>query len=251
MRAWTTLRNVPKLYGMASGVRNRSGGIENGRALRAQRVSLGLTQEQVVELSNGVLYPRLISEIETGKRHVADLSLEQAMTYASILGYAPERLVATTSVTFDLPSAASIPDATKYTPTLALPHFGDVSAGLHPGDGGMQEQPFYVDPTLSGIRGRSAKHLAAMRVNGDSMVSPKTRDSIPRGATVVVEMGAVAQHGDTVIAWLNGLELSVLKKFEEGDEVVLSSLNPNGPVFRAGEHDIDIRGVVRLIIRPP
>src|SRR5690606_2600093 len=107
------------------------------------------------------------------------------------------------------------------------------------------------DPNIQGIRGRPVKRLAVMRVNGDSMVSPRVSESIPKGAQIVVERGAAPSHGDTVVAWIRDLDLSGLKKFEEGDEVILSSLNPRGPVFRAGEHDIQIGGVVRLVIKTP
>lgn len=240
--------SVTSLYCMTPRAKKAAVDPAIGRALKAQRVRMGLTQEQVVEQSEGKLYPRLVSELETGKRNISEVSLEQALVYASILGYSPEALAADSRMP-QLPVKTTPTD--EYRPTLALPMFGDVAAGLNPGDVADEIEKFYIDPSITGIRGRPAARLAVMRVNGDSMVSPKMSNSIPKGSLIVVERNAVAQSGDTVVAWIRELDLSVLKKFEEGDEAVLTSLNPSGPVFRAGDHDFEIRGVVRLIIKSP
>ena len=93
--------------------------------------------------------------------------------------------------------------------------------------------------------------LVVLTVNGDSMVSPNAALSVPHGSMVIVERGAMPTDGELVVAWIDELELSVLKRYDEGDDVVLKSLNPRGPVFRAGEHKIDIRGVVRFYIGRP
>ncbi len=108
-----------------------------------------------------------------------------------------------------------------------------------------------IDPSLPGIKGRPKSRLAWLWVNGDSMLSPSASESIPPGSMVVFEWGAAPEHRDIVIAWIEQLEIAVIKQFNEGNEVVLSSYNPSGPVFRAGSYDMDIRGVVRLILRKP
>lgn len=240
---------VPILYGMTRRAKDIRPDPATGRALKAQRVRVGLTQEQVVELSGGLLYPRLLSELETGKRAFTDLSVEQAMVYLRILQYTPQGIQADSLV--DDRGVLSLPHAEEYDPTLEIPQYGDVAAGLNPGSYEPDTPPFRIDPNIPELRGRPVGKLAVMRVNGDSMVSPKVSQSIPKGARIVVEMGAAPAPGDTVVAWIRELELSVLKKMDEEDEVILSSLNPNGPVFRASEYDIEIRGVARLVMKKP
>lgn len=208
-----------------------------------------------MDLSEGRLYPRLLSELETGKRSLADLSVEQAATYMRILEYTPQAIAADShmemAAVVALPPALALPAAEDYDPSLELDEWGDVAAGLHPNTYDPEPRKFRIDPNITELRGRPVEKLAVMRVNGDSMVSPKVSSSIPKGARIVVERGAAPQAGDTVVAWIRELDLTVLKRYEEGDDVVLTSLNPRGPVFRSGDHDFIIGGVVRLVIMKP
>ncbi len=136
----------------------------------------------------------------------------------------------------------------NYTPTLPVPILGTVGAGLHALDtdidyDGVEYLP--MDPTEPRLRGRL--RLVALRVNGDSMVSDVVARSVRPGSMVVVEIGAIPQDGNLVVAWLPNRDTAVLKQFRESSDAVLRSFNPSGPVFRAADEPIEIRGVVRVV----
>lgn len=220
------------------------------RALRARRSYLGKTQEELVDESGGLLNVRLISEMELGKRSVLTLTLPKLRAYLETLEWTGEDFSRETGV--EVPTAVPIPGSTDYAPTLAVPRYGSVSAGINNnGEPDPDEEPYMLDPRLPWLRGRNLSRLAVMTVNGDSMVSQNAAQSVPHGSMVVVELGAAPADGELVVAWIDDLSVSVLKRFDEGGDTVLKSLNPRGPVFRAETHDIDIRGVVRFVITKP
>ena len=243
------MRALATLYEMTPREKGRSDN-RAARALRARRSYLGKTQEEMVDASGGELNQRLISELETGKRSVQTLTLPKLRALIDGLEWTGEEFSRETGV--EVPTAAPIPGSVEYEPTLAIPRYGSVSAGIRAGgEPDPNEKPYNIDPRLPWLRGRDLSQLVVLTVNGDSMVSPKAALSVPHGSLVVVERGGMPADGELVVAWIDELELSVLKRYDEGDDVVLKSLNPRGPVFRAGEHKIDIRGVVRFYIGRP
>src|SRR5680860_1545951 len=95
-----------------------------------------------------------------------------------------------------------IPNAEPYTPTLRVPMYASVRAGL--GAGGQDAEVIGympLDPNLPGLNGRPRDKLVVVKVNGSSMVSPRAHESIPEGSVVVVEAGAIPQQDDVVLAW--------------------------------------------------
>lgn len=222
-----------------------------GRRVAARRKYVGKTQEGIEEETNGILKQRLLSRIEKTEgedaKSVGSLSVTQLSALLAVLEWTPEEFEEETGV--QLP--ARVPNATPNVPTMKLPFMGSVSAGVSLD----QEEPTeyrYYDPRTDGLKGRRQDVLAEFRVNGDSMVSDGAReDTVKDGSTVIVEFGAPPQHGDLVVAWIDDLQTAVLKRYEEGPETILRSYNPNGPVFRSGQHRIDVRGVVRLVQNRP
>src|SRR5690554_4168846 len=139
------------------------------RALRARRSFIGKTQEEMVDASGGQLNARLLSELENGKRSVLTLTLPKLQALIRGLEWTGEDFSRETGV--EVPTAAPIPGATEYAPTLNIPKYGSVSAGIK--DGGEpdpNEEPFKIDPRLPWLRGRDLSSLVVLTVNGDSMV---------------------------------------------------------------------------------
>lgn len=242
------------LYEMTPRRTNDPGITRAARALRARRSYLGKTQEQIADETNGELYPRFLSELENGVRRVQSLALPKLMALLKVLEWSGDEFHQETGVEVPIakPDSAPIPGSTEYRPSYPVPQFGSVSAGIS--DGGEPDPdapPAMLDPNFDGLRGRDMSRMVVMVVNGGSMLSPRAATSVPHGSKVVVERGAIPVDGELVVAWIDDLGVSVLKRFDEGPEVVLTSLNKRGPVFRAGTHKIEIRGVVRLILLKP
>lgn len=223
---------------------------EYARAIAARRAYLGKSGMDIENEHPGVLYQKLISHIETGKKTPGEISVNQWNALLQSLDWSPREFLENTG--FDVPHDVMLPTSFEYENSLYLPVLGPVSAGLQTiSQGGNVSDFMPIDPSLPGIKGRPKLRLAWLWVNGDSMLSPEASKSIPDGSMVVFEWGAVAENKDIVIAWIEELETAVIKQFSEGSDIILSSYNSNGPVFRASQYHMDIRGIVRLILRKP
>jgi repressor LexA len=88
-----------------------------------------------------------------------------------------------------------------------------------------------------------------LQVRGDSMID----DHIEDGDLVLVERSTSPRDGDTVVAILpgSGVEETTLKRFyrEEGGTVRLEPRNRRLKPFRAKDREIEVRGVVRGVLR--
>jgi repressor LexA len=85
----------------------------------------------------------------------------------------------------------------------------------------------------------------ALRVRGESMIDEQIRD----GDTVIVERRAEPRDGDTVVAVVRGEE-ATLKKFQRrGEKVRLVPANARMKPIEVSARDVEIRGVVRALLR--
>ena len=185
-----------------------------GAAIKARRTYLGLTADDVVELTGGVINLRLLTRLENDHVSPSTLRVGKYRALLAVLKWTPSEFE-------EAEMEADFPDH------------------------------LYLDPSLPGLRNRRESDLVALRVNGDSMVSERAGMTIRPGSHVIVEMGAIPSSGDIVAAWLPQRDLAVIKEYKEGPDSVLRSLNPAGPVFRLGIEPIEIRGVVRAVIAYP
>lgn len=220
-----------------------------GARIRARRSYLGKSRPDIAKETDGLIYVELQKRVEDGSKKVRTLYAGHLKAWMGALDWTPADFETETGVS--IIDDADMPGTEPYTGGIMVGYYGTVSAGL----GAIEimdtpEQMMNLDPMFPGLRGRDPKRLGMLRVNGDSMVSPSARQSIPQGSMVLVEWGAAPLPDDVVVAWLEGHETAVLKTFHETGDVILSSYNPNGPVFRASD-DIEVRGVVRLILRRP
>jgi repressor LexA len=132
------------------------------------------------------------------------------------------------------------PAGEEGAPQVTLPLLGVVAAG-EPIEPIEVEERIAVPAELV----RRPDACFALRVRGDSMIDEQIRD----GDTVVVERSAEARDGDTVVAVLRGEE-ATLKRFQRrGPTVRLIPANARMKPIEAPARDVEIRGVVRALLR--
>lgn len=226
---------------------NNTGRSGPGRRVAARLTYLGKSGPDVEAETNGAIYEKLLSEIRTGKKQLKNLPYSKLRHLMFALEWSPDEFAIETGI--EMPTA-SIPNSKPYAPHHEVPVYETVAAGLAstPSEDEVVGV-YYLDPSLAGLRGRNVESMVVVTVNGDSMASPDVLKDIPDGSMVVVELGARPREGDVVVAWIEAKDVAVLKRYGPDHHAILTSYKPDGPVFRASEHDIDIRGVVRQMIR--
>lgn len=220
-----------------------------GKAIAARRKYLGLTQPDVVERTNNVINGSLLTRLETDRKSPGSLSLSKYNALVAVLQWTNEEFKAATGVA---PVSQSLPNIMEYLPSSQIPIVGSVSAGLASVGGDMEGlDTLPVDLNAAGLQNVNPRDLVWMRVNGDSMISETVSKALPHGALVLVEVNAVPQNSDVVVAWLENRETAVIKQYRESADVILRSYNPRGPLFRLEDEPVDVRGVVRLVQYKP
>ena len=124
--------------------------------------------------------------------------------------------------------------------TVSLPLLGVVAAGT-PIEAIEVAESFDVPTELVPRRGRSY----VLRVRGDSMIEEQIRD----GDYVVVENRSEAQDGETVVALIRGEEATLKKLYRQGPTVRLQPANAQMKAILVPAQDLEIRGVVRGLVR--
>jgi repressor LexA len=123
---------------------------------------------------------------------------------------------------------------------VELPLLGSVAAGA-PIEAIEENERIAVPRELVRRRGESF----VLRVRGDSMIEEQIRD----GDLVVVESRSEARNGETVVALVRGSE-ATLKRFQRrGAKVVLEPANQALRPIELPAADVQIRGVVRGLLR--
>ena len=86
-----------------------------------------------------------------------------------------------------------------------------------------------------------------LRVRGNSMIEEQIRD----GDFVIIEEAQTADNGQTVVALLDGTDVTLKKYFDEGKRVRLQPANPElDPIYvDKGGDRLEIQGVVIGILR--
>ncbi len=123
---------------------------------------------------------------------------------------------------------------------VELPLLGVVAAGA-PIEAIEQRETISVPPELAA----GSVERFALQVRGDSMIDEQIRD----GDYVVLERRSEARTGDTVVALLRGEE-ATLKTFERhGSTVRLIPANATMQPIEVPAEEVEIRGVVRGLLR--
>ena len=89
------------------------------------------------------------------------------------------------------------------------------------------------------------RNTYALRVRGHSMVD----DNIQDGDIVIIEKRETAENGQSVIAMINGEQVTLKKFYVESDGIRLQPANPEmEPIYLRNE-EVQILGIVTGVIR--
>lgn len=140
-------------------------------------------------------------------------------------------------------SVEPIPSAGRQD-SVELPILGAVAAGrpieaIEP-ESGVAET--LAVPAAMTARGRD--HYV-LRVRGDSMIE----DQICDGDFVVIESRREARNGETVVALVDGHEATLKRFYRTGSQVKLVPANQTMAPMEFHASQIEIRGIVRGLIR--
>ncbi len=120
-----------------------------------------------------------------------------------------------------------------------IPLLGWVSAG-QPVD--LCSDAETVSVPVSMVR----KNTYALRVRGHSMID----DNIQDGDIIIIEKRETAENGQSVVAMINGEQVTLKRFYVEVDGIRLQPANPDmTPIFLRNE-EVQILGIVTGVIRP-
>jgi repressor LexA len=135
-------------------------------------------------------------------------------------------------------------DASGPGPALpSLPVLGTVAAGapIEAIEDEAAAERVVVPPEMVGGRGETY----LLRVRGESMIDEQIRD----GDLVVVEARSEARNGETVVALIGGSEATLKRFYLRGDRVRLVPANAAMEPFEVPASEVEIRGVLRGLLR--
>jgi repressor LexA len=128
--------------------------------------------------------------------------------------------------------------------SIQLPILGSVAAGspieaIEPESGTAEMMAVPMDMVPGG------KDHYVLRVRGDSMID----DQICDGDLVVIEERSEARNGETVVALVDGTDATLKRFFRNGENVKLVPSNEAMSPMEFHASQVEIRGVVRGLIR--
>jgi repressor LexA len=127
-------------------------------------------------------------------------------------------------------------------PAVALPLLGLVSAG-QPVVASEAEETIQVPARL--VRRHAAARTFALYVRGHSM----TDDRIEDGDIVIVEQRPTAENGETVVARIDGYQVTLKRFYREADGIRLQPANEALEPLWFGADAVEILGVVSGVVR--
>ncbi|NEX22096.1 repressor LexA [Thiorhodococcus mannitoliphagus] len=89
------------------------------------------------------------------------------------------------------------------------------------------------------------KNSYALRVRGHSMID----DQIQDGDIIVVEQRQTAENGESVVAMINGEQVTLKRFFVEPDGIRLQPANPQMESIYLRHEELQILGIVSGVIR--
>jgi repressor LexA len=125
----------------------------------------------------------------------------------------------------------------------SLPVLGTVAAGapIEAIEDEAAAERVSVPPEMAGTRGDTY----VLRVRGESMIDEQIRD----GDLVVVEARREARNGETVVALVDGSEATLKRFYLRGRRVRLVPANAAMDPIELDASDVEIRGVLRGLLR--
>lgn len=89
------------------------------------------------------------------------------------------------------------------------------------------------------------KNTYALKVRGHSMID----DNIQDGDLIVIEKRETAENGQSVIAMINGEQVTLKKFYVESDGIRLQPANPDMSPIHLRNEEVQILGIVTGVIR--
>jgi len=89
------------------------------------------------------------------------------------------------------------------------------------------------------------KNTYALKVRGHSMID----DNIQDGDVIVIEKRETAENGQSVIAMINGEQVTLKKFYVEANGIRLQPANPDMPPIWLRNEELQILGIVTGVIR--
>ncbi len=123
-------------------------------------------------------------------------------------------------------------------PGIEVPLLGYVSAG-RPVETPEEQETIRVPSHMT----RKASY--ALRVRGHSMID----DQIQDGDIIVIEQRQTAENGETVVALINGQQVTLKKFYVEAQGVRLQPANPEMAPLYLRHEEIEILGIVSGVVR--
>ena len=120
----------------------------------------------------------------------------------------------------------------------SIPLLGWISAG-NPVDVCSDEEQVVVPANM--VR----KNTYALRVRGHSMID----DNIQDGDIVIIEKRETAENGQSVVALINGEQVTLKKFYVEREGIRLQPANPEMQAIYLHNQDVQILGIVTGVIR--
>ena len=124
---------------------------------------------------------------------------------------------------------------------VSLPLLGTVAAGV-PIEA-IEQVDTYVDVPREFAPANVESFV--LKVRGDSMIE----DQICDGDYVVVESRSEARNGETVVALIRGQDATLKRLHMDGETVRLEPAHPTMKPIELPAADVEIRGVVRGLLR--
>jgi repressor LexA len=137
-------------------------------------------------------------------------------------------------------SLEAVVERTPAATMLELPMLGCVAAGA-PIEVFESAETFAVPAEM--VRKRAETFV--LRVRGDSMIDEQIRD----GDHIVVERAHEARKGEMVVALVRGNEATLKRLYRKGAKVVLEPANPAYRPLELPASEVEVRGIVRGLLR--
>jgi len=132
------------------------------------------------------------------------------------------------------PRTIQISENKKSRDLIEIPLLGLIAAG-QPIEAIEDKETITVPKSSIG----SGEHFA-LKVQGDSMID----EGILDGSTVIIKKQNTAQNGDTVVALINGDEVTLKKFYREGNKIRLQPANPEMKPIYINAENLFIQGKV-------
>ena len=127
---------------------------------------------------------------------------------------------------------------TEASPLVEIPLLGNITAGK-PIERVEQNESVSVPANM--VR----KDTYALKVCGHSMID----DNIQDGDIVIIEKREWAENGQSVVALINGEQVTLKKFYIEADGVRLQPANPDMEAIMLKNEEVQVLGVVTGVIR--